>query len=586
MSESECASLQEKSQEGHSSLDQVDQSLNLNNECLKEIILKSLSNKTQEPEKDSSTTTKHPKRQSPSSPQFEAFQKIYDEQPTAELKLQLAIDFMEASLAQGGNPHFQSFWEVRRYCLPLFKENIPLPLRGLLWAKYSELSKEARRLKEILDEQSTFAVEQIEIAIAALETGITDPQKEDLGTDFPEELIFPDFLKNHRELYQALQKQLNLLNVQASHINALRKELLKTEMRIRQKNKFFQRLSTAGDAIFPKRKELIQQISARFSEDVDLFINIHFGTEASDESLYILREEIKSLQSLAKVLTLNTHSFTETRARLSDCWDRIKGEEKERKKDRAQKRVVFKQNAEALHLQLKNLQEQIEKHEIAGPEAIKKLDGITLQMRKVELGREELKTLRDILVAVRKQIQENVKNQEEARLNAQNERLRLKKEAYLSFKNQTENLLENHESLSVDQLASARDGILAQLQESSLVKMERQEIERLIKPLRDIISDKKEKALLDLSDDDRQKLLQLHTILRQRKERRSEIKAQIEALRKSSNSSSLDFEKAINLNSQMAEEKDSLDKVNLGIQEIESNIKELQSKITDVPNFA
>ena len=82
---------------------------------------------------------------------------------------------MELTLAQKGTPHFKSFWEARNLCVELFKQNISAAIKQPLWNKYSELSKEARRLREILDEQSAFAAEQIEIAIQALEKEIASP---------------------------------------------------------------------------------------------------------------------------------------------------------------------------------------------------------------------------------------------------------------------------------------------------------------------------------------------------------------------------------------------------------------------------
>lgn len=511
--------------------------------------------------------------------QFESFKTAFDSQPDLEIKLQLAIDFMEASLAQGGTPHFRSFWEARRLCLPLFKENISPPIRSHLWTKYSELSKEARRLKEILDEQSAFAVEQIEIAIQALETDISQLDEHEKKAAFPESVPFPHALKGHTDIYQQLQKQLNILNNQASRINALRKELLKTEMRVRHKNKFFQRLSAAGDLVFPKRKELIKQISQQFSDDVDQFIHRHFGEHPSQESLYLLREEIKSLQGLAKVLTLNTHSFTETRTRLSECWDKIKTEEKERKKERAQQRIVHKQNFEEITKQIQSLKESLEKNEESHAEAQKKAEGIVIQMRKVELGRDELKMLREGLAEVRKMLNERMKASEEARHQLENERERQKKEKYLALREEADNLIKEHESLEADQLLSKRDDLLQQIQSSSLTKNEKLELERILKPLRDIIADKKEKALMALSDDDRQALQQLKTILQQRKDRRQEIKNSLEQLRKTAGSSSLDFEKAMSCKMQINEEKERLEKANQAIEEIEKKIVQLQKKI-------
>lgn len=529
-------------------------------------------------EQDRDTSHKKDTRDGHSA-QFEAFQKMFDEQPDAESKLQLAIDFMEASLAQGGTPHFRSFWEARRLCLTLFRENISPATRGQLWHKYSELSKEARRLKEILDEQSSFAVEQIEIAVQALENDIAQFQEQVDKTTWSDQLVFPQLLKGSVSVYQELQKQLNVLNVQASRINALRKELLKTEMRVRQKNKFFQRLSVAGDQVFPKRKEFIKQISQQFVDDVNQFISEHFGEQSSRESLYVLREEIKSLQGLAKVLTLNTNAFTQTRTRLSECWDHIKVEEKERKKERAQQRVVFKQNADEIQQEIQALKESFQKNEESSAEAQKKIENIVQHMRRVELGRDELKVLREELAEVRRLVQDKLKADEDQRQHHEQERNRQKKEKYYLLKERAEQLLQRHETQDIDQLVVDREALGVELQESSLTKNEKQEIERLLKPLRDIITEKKEKALLALSEDDRQSLQQLKDILQQRKDRRQEIKNQLEVLRKAAGSSSLDFEKAMSYTAQINEEKERLEKANQGIQEMERKIADLQAKL-------
>lgn len=511
-------------------------------------------------------------------PQFLVFKKLFDAQPDIEAKLQLTIDFMEATLGQG-TPHFRSFWEARRLCLPLFRENVSPTLRSNLWNKYVELSKEARRLKEILDEQSAFAVEQIEIAIQALEKEISQFQEQVEKAVFTIATGFPQALKEHMANYESLQRQLNVLNAQASRINGLRKELLKTEMRVRQKNKFFQSLSSAGDHVFPKRKELIKEISKQFSEDVDHFIKIHFGENPSKESLYVLREEIKALQGLAKLLTLNTHSFTQTRKQLSECWDKLKVEEKERKKERAQQRVAFKQNAEEVHQQIVALKEIVDKNEGTTGEAQKRIDDITALMRRVELGRDEVKALRDELNALRKIIHDRSKADLEVRQQQEAERDRQKKERYHILKGQIETLLNQHEVLEVEQLAADRDSLAAQIHDAPLTKNEKQELDRLIKPLRDMIAEKREKALMELSEDDRQALQQMQTILKQRKERRQEIKNQLEVYRKGAGSSSLDFEKAMAFTAQIQEEKERLEKINQGIVEIEQRIAELQSKI-------
>lgn len=587
MNESENMSLKEESQENQfpashhdSSFNQEDLESDHDNpasQLSEEEMDKNMSDESLEGDEESSQKKKEPKEAHTA--QFEAFLKSFQEQTDPDLKLQSAIDFMEEALAQGGTPHFRSFWEARRLCLPLFKENISVALRGQLWNRYSELSKEARRLKEILDEQSAFAVEQIEIAIQALESDIQQFNEQVEKAALSDDLVFPQVLREHRQFYQDLQKQLNVLNVQASRINALRKELLKTEMRVRQKNKFFQRLSAAGDSVFPNRKDLIKQISQQFVEDVNQFIKAHFGQGQSQESLYVLREEIKALQGLAKVLTLNTNSFTQTRTRLSECWDKIKVEEKERKKERAQQKVVFKQNADIVREQIQAAKEFVEKEESSLGDSQKKLEEIITLMRRTELGRDELKVLRDELSGIRKIIQDRVKAEEDIRHQQEQERSRQKKERYNSFREMAEKLVRQADSYDVEQLTTERDQLVSQLQESTLTKNEKLEIERLLKPLKDVITDKSEKALLALSEDDRHALQQLQDILRQRKERRQEIKKQLEIYRKAAGSSSLDFEKAMSFTAQINEEKERLEKANQGIVEIERKIADLQSKM-------
>ncbi|WP_068470175.1 hypothetical protein [Candidatus Protochlamydia phocaeensis] len=586
MNESESMSLKEESQENQFPINQNDPTSHQEDSELaadtdspewQEGEEMDKSKSEEEDHKDS--TRKKKEHKEAHTAQFEAFLKIFNEQADAEAKLQMAIDFMESALAQGGTPHFRSFWEARRLCLPLFKENISPAVRSQLWQKYSELSKEARRLKEILDEQSAFAVEQIEIAIQALEKDIHQYDEQVEKESLPDHLVFPQALKEKHALYENLQKQLNVLNVQASRINALRKELLKTEMRVRQKNKFFQRLSSAGDAVFPKRKELIKQISHQFVEDVDQFISSYFSNEASNESLYTLREEIKALQGLAKVLTLNTNSFTQTRMRLSECWDKIKVEEKERKKERAQQKVVFKQNAELIRQQIQAAKDALEKENLPTTDAHKKIEDIVSLMRKTDLGREELKKLREELGELRAILQERTKSEEEARQQQENERMRQKKEKYKMLRDQADKLVRQSDTFEADQLIAERDQLLAQIQETNLTKNEKNELERILKSLKDIIAEKQEKALMDISEDERHALQQLQDILKQRKERRQEIKNQLEIYRKAAGSSSLDFERAMSFTDQINEEKERLEKANQGIREIEKKIADLQSKL-------
>lgn len=510
--------------------------------------------------------------------EFEAFLKDFESKADPDSKLQCAIEFMESTLSQGETPLFRCFWEARRLCLPFFKESNLPNSRNQLWAKYTDLSKEARRLKDLLDEQSSFAAEQIDKAIQAMEKEIEQFAEHTSQKSLFENIQFPISLKSNRALYEEIQRKLDLLNAQASRINALRKELIKTNMRISQKNKLFQRLSVAGDYVFPRRKDFIKQVSQQFVEDVQAFIKENFTETIDSEILYGLREEIKSLQHVAKILTLNTGSFTQTRTLLSECWERLKVEDKERKKERAQLKVVFKENAQVVYQQLNEFKETFEKGELSLAEANKKLDEIAVVMRKVELGRDELQALRKEFNDARQAIQSKINAEVNARQQEEDARQRQRKEKIEHMKAQAEALVHQNDQYDADQLIEQRDLLLAEISKSEFSKHEKLDIERCLKPLRDIITEKREKVLLDLSEDDRNALNQLKEVLQQRKERRQTIKNQLEQLRKSSGSSGLDFEMAMQFQVSVNEEKERLEKANEGIKEIEQKIARIEQK--------
>jgi hypothetical protein len=510
---------------------------------------------------------------------FETFSSEINLINDPEVKLQKTIDFMEASLSRGGTPHFKSFWDARNLCLELFKHNISPTSRNTYWTRYSELSKEAKRLREILEEQSAFAAEQIEIAIHALELELVNHKDEIKNVSEIDFISKSKTLEPQLDFYSSVQQELNLLNVQASRINALRKELIKTEMRIRTKNKFFQRLSSIGDQVFPKRKDLIKGISQRFVDDVDAFVKENFTQDRMNDSLFYLREEIKALQGIAKLLTLNTHSFTHTRVCLSDCWDKVKLEEKERKKERSQQKAVFKQSYDAVHEKIQAFNEAFSSNQLSNADANKKIEEIVSFMRNIELGRDELRILRDELSQSRALLNEKMRHEEQDRLTHEEERGRQKRKHLYDISKEIDELLKSTDNYDAESLLAKRNLFMEKISSSPLTKIEKQELEKTLKPLRDIIAEKKEKALLELSEDDRQQLQQLKDLLKDKKERRQEIKKQLESYRKAAKGGSgMDIAQALSYNTQIALERKSLEKISLGIQEIEDKIEELEGK--------
>ncbi len=508
---------------------------------------------------------------------FADFVKNFDSEPTAEGKIRMGIDFMRNALSNSGTPRFKDFWEGRKLCLPLFKENLAPKVRSQLWSSYIELSTEAKRLKEILDEQSAFAIEQIELAIQALER---DLEHYELllsqSQEAPIELNSVS-LQDKEEFYVQIQKELLVLNTLASKVNAMRKEVVKTEMRIRIKNKLLERLSFCGDRIFPKRKELIKTVSQEFMSDVDKFVESYFQDEEfKDLHLYSLREEIKELQSIAKQLTLNTHAFTETRVKLSSCWDKIKNREKERKKEVQQQKQEFKQNFDLVLEKIKPFAEMCS----AGAsveECNKQANEILEFMQTIDLGRDEVRALRDEIQKAKRIPFDRAREAELERQKKEREAETKKRETLNTLKDELNVLLTQSDSLEIELMASKRDALHKQFEEIAISKAERQIIDRQFKQLKDILDDKKEKTLLMLSEDDQKALSQLKVVLEERKVRRQEIKNQLENYRKLLGGSGFDFEKAMMYREMIEAEKATLEKINASIDEIEEKIEEIEA---------
>jgi SHS2 domain-containing protein len=100
--------------------------------------------------------------------------------------------------------------------------------------------------------------------------------------------------------------------------------------------------------------------------------------------------------------------------------------------------------------------------------------------------------------------------------------------------------------------------------------------ERLFKQLKDKILEAKGRSLLSLSDDEQSQYSELKQLLEEKKERRLEMKNQMESYRKALGGSSLDFEKAMTYRELMEAEKESLEHINTIIEEIEQKITQIE----------
>lgn len=496
----------------------------------------------------------------------------------AEEKIQSCLEFMQGALVYKA-PRFKDYWEVKRICLPLFKDVQVTQSRSLLWSKYIEISTEARHLKEVLDEQANFAMEQIDLAIKAVETDL-QTYKEALVNSRPWTLP-PDchFLDSKKEIYETPQQELNVLNNFAARVNSLRKEVIRTEMRIRFKNKFFERLSLAGDAIFPRRKDLVKQISASFTADIGEFSHYVASVEGQEQTpIFELREEIKALQQLAKELTLDTQTFTETRLQLSTCWDLLKEKDKERKKEMSEKQSVFKKNVELILDKIKPFAERCQSPTITIDEATKQSHEILTFMKQVELGRDEVRFLKEEISNARLPVVERMNKEHEGREKELEEAQRQKRDKIEDFKKRLGSAQERIAEMTIDQLLLSKDELHKQLVLLPMTQAEKELLEQALKEFRDLINDKKEKAIASLTPEERNSLEHLKLRLEDWNLQKQDIRKQLEIYRTALAGSGFDFEKAIYYRGLFDTEKARLEKANTAIEEIEEKVEELENQ--------
>ncbi|PIS01547.1 MAG: hypothetical protein COT84_01890 [Chlamydiae bacterium CG10_big_fil_rev_8_21_14_0_10_35_9] len=494
---------------------------------------------------------------------------------TPEEKLRFCLDSMKEAISQDKIPNFKQFWEVRRLCLPLFKENLSSFVRSSLWNEFLELTTEARKLKEILDEQSSFTLEQIDLALTDLEKDIALLQENKL--EVPRAKL-PDesrALKESLPHLADLQGEINLFNTLIARQSSLRKELMVTEMRIRHKNKFFRRISKIGDFLFPKRKEIIQQISEEFFAAVKSFVENHFQNgEILHAPYYALKDEVKAIQSIGKNLNLNNKVFSELRNLLSSFWDKLRDIEKDRKKEFTEKKAIFVENKQKVQELIDELSPKLA--DLTIQDADSEIDKIFSFMKTVELGKEEVRELKKQLAQFKAPIEEKKKLEQEKRIQLEQEQQKKRLQEIEAVKQKINECFNKSGELNVESLQSEIKEIQSKIETLTLSKFEKQTLDRSLKPLKDLLIDLKEKALLNLSEDDLKSLDSLNQVLAERKKRRQDIKNQLEIYRKELGGSGFDFEKAMMYREMIDTEKERLEKVEEGIAEIEEKISEIE----------
>jgi hypothetical protein len=517
-------------------------------------------------EAESDSWEEEPKKASPSpkkESRFQQFKTAFNAEKEAGKKIEIGIEFMRSSLSREEQPNLKDFWDIKHHCFPVFKKKIDPVKRNHLWTQYIELTEEARRIKEIRDEEAAFSVEQIEFAIEAIESDLSHF----------EEIVEPmsvvsvpksvrSFIKDEK-FYLRIQKELHFFKTVLSRLDSLRKEILQTEMRISHKNRILKRLALLSDQIYPKRKELIKKVGDRFTQDVEAYVSERFPREdipkksGRGPSNYVLREEIKAWQSFAKLLTLNSQVFTKTRKMFSSCWNLLKGKEKEE----VERSKEEKENFDSILKRVEEYQDFVgSKKHYAKEEIVQRAEQILEEMKSLSLNRNQVRVLKDKIQTLRNDALEILSGK--AKREAEERKKEIEK-----LKATLVSAIQKEKETTLPDLVQIEEKIKKGFASLELTLLDRHVFERNLSDLRSFILDKTDEQVSHLEE--------LKNLLEDRYTLYEKVKEQVETYRKEMGGSRLDFEKAMVYRELYDGAKIHLDKEIEAIEELEERIAEL-----------
>lgn len=498
---------------------------------------------------------------------FEEFLKTFSEIDKTENRIRFCLDFMHLCLQKDEIPSFRYFWETKQLCLELFKENISAHNRSIFWQEYLDLVKQARTLKQILDEKSSFSEEQIRLAILALEKDF-NTFKEQINN--AERKFFPEnslALKAHREIYITLQQEIDLLNIISKRIKSLRDDLIEIKMRVRVKNQFFADLAEFGDRIFPRRKELIETISKCFQEDVENFTS---KCDLEESSCFSIKEEIKILQNIAKEISINSYIFSLTREMLSNLWNQIQHKQQEHKLQSAEKREISRKNMQEILLEMQDFMKTAENKTISVQEIEDRVEVFFEKMDSLELEKEESKFLKNRLFEYKKSLLLQIRQKKEKKQEEEKKENQIRKQHLVVLQEDIQSHIDRAKELSLDVLVEKWDFFLKQVQGLVKENIEQDFFHNLLAILKDFIQEKKWMFLLEEKPSDLQSKMQ--QFLEERIEERKKLKMILEAHRKIIGGSSLNLEMAMNYQRLIEEEKIRFESLEMFIEEVKQKL--------------
>jgi hypothetical protein len=511
----------------------------------------------QEPVRKKIADAPKPIKPSPALEKLKASLESSDSQTRAKTYL----EFMKAQL----DPHhvnFRDFWLARKECALSFRPIADIQLKASFLEQLQALCTEAKGLKNLLEEQSQFAIEQIDLAIDGLEKEL---EMISLSQDIHwQPTYYPRMGRFDDLFYAQRQGLLNWLNGFSSRISAFRKELIKTDMRVRSKNKLFSRLSDVGDKVFPQRKELIREVSEQFLKDVE-----EFSYEIMNApNLHVLssKDEVKVWQNLAKELTLNTHAFKKTRELLSGGWERLKKLDKEFQAQRNLLKNERKEKFQVYTLQIEEIKKLQAANQIPEKVLVSRLDELFKKSKKEHLGRDDQETLKGLIDELKKPIFEREQLERAQEFAKRQENQRQREQVMISFEAK---FRQNIEAGQLE-LKEMKQDLESLHERVNLRSDERHRFESMLQSRREENFDERMQELMLKANDVQQS--EAEEILRDLFDCRVELRQQLDIHKRHAGASGLDFQKAIELNDRITRERERIGQLDESIKKVQNRL--------------
>lgn len=321
---------------------------------------------------------------------IEAFLEKLSQCPSPEERITLSLSYMSHSLFRDKVPYFKGFWQAKEKAFENLKETSDAS--PLLWAQYKELCEEFHRVKIVIDEQASFAAEQIELALLSFKPYVDKILQGDE--------VAPYSLKHlpghgDRTALEKAQGTFLAIHSLIEQLAALRQEVLQSTMKARLKNRLTAEINSLIEQILPLRKEQKATVTALFIAFVRQFKESYFDDKtgklkSNRVPLIQLQREVKTLQAMAKELSITGEGFKKSRQILTPCWNTLRCAHDDYKKKQIEQKAAVEQKRKEVESRLTEFKQAVDNQQVNAANNEEKRHLLFQQFKNMGLSRDEM----------------------------------------------------------------------------------------------------------------------------------------------------------------------------------------------------